>query len=160
MIGCLPTQSLAFLAVFVYATQRNASDCVWMETGLQLYVITSSSSPSAAGASSWLACRNMSNHGRCCEWNVRWFSRCRSLQVDRTRASHTSDQTPEAPWICPTRHTDRTSYSGKPSSFQWQWSIQGGAKNRAILSHCKYSENSVTELRRNIANVFLLTYSL
>ena len=32
MIGCLPTQALAFLAVFVYA--RNASDCVWMEIGL------------------------------------------------------------------------------------------------------------------------------
>jgi len=29
-------------------------------------------------------------------------------------------------------------------------------KNGAILSHCKYSENSTTELRRNIANIFLL----
>ena len=39
--------------------------------------------------------------------------------------------------------------------------IQGGAKNGAILSHCKYSENSMTALRRNIANIFLLsTYSL
>jgi len=26
-------------------------------------------------------------------------------------------------------------------------SVQGGAKNGATLSHCKYSENSVTELR-------------
>jgi len=38
--------------------------------------------------------------------------------------------------------------------------IQVGAKNGVILSHCKYSENSMTELRRNIANIFLLTYSL
>jgi len=30
----------------------------------------------------------------------------------------------------------------------WQC-IQGGAKNGAILSHCKYSENSRSELRRN-----------
>jgi len=28
-------------------------------------------------------------------------------------------------------------------------SVQGGAKNGAILSHCKYSENSMTELRGN-----------
>jgi len=36
MIGCLPTQALAFLAVFVYARNaRNARDCVWMETGLK-----------------------------------------------------------------------------------------------------------------------------
>ena len=27
--------------------------------------------------------------------------------------------------------------------------IQGGAKNGATLSHCKYSENSMTELRGN-----------
>ena len=27
--------------------------------------------------------------------------------------------------------------------------VQGGAKNVAILSHCKYSENSMTELRGN-----------
>ena len=27
--------------------------------------------------------------------------------------------------------------------------IQGGTKNGAILSHCKYSENSMTELRGN-----------
>ena len=27
--------------------------------------------------------------------------------------------------------------------------IQGGAKNGAILSHCKYSENFMTELRGN-----------
>ena len=27
--------------------------------------------------------------------------------------------------------------------------IQGGAKNGAILSHCKYSENSMTDLRGN-----------
>ena len=27
--------------------------------------------------------------------------------------------------------------------------IQGGAKNGASLSHCKYSENSMTELRGN-----------
>ena len=33
-------------------------------------------------------------------------------------------------------------------------------KNGAILSHCKYSENSMTELRRNIANIFLLTQYL
>jgi len=36
------------------------------------------------------------------------------------------------------------------------YSIQGGTKNGGILSHCKYSENSMTELRRNIANIFLL----
>jgi len=27
--------------------------------------------------------------------------------------------------------------------------LQGGAKNGASLSHCKYSENSMTELRGN-----------
>jgi len=27
--------------------------------------------------------------------------------------------------------------------------LQGGAKNGATLSHCKYSENSMTELRGN-----------
>jgi len=27
--------------------------------------------------------------------------------------------------------------------------LQGGAKNGAILSHCKYSDNSMTELRGN-----------
>jgi len=27
--------------------------------------------------------------------------------------------------------------------------IQGGAKNGASLSHCKYSENAMTELRGN-----------
>jgi len=37
--------------------------------------------------------------------------------------------------------------------------LQGGAKNGAILSHCEYSENSITKLRTNIANIFLL-YSL
>jgi len=34
------------------------------------------------------------------------------------------------------------------------------AQKRAILSDCKYSENFMTELRRNIANIFLLPYSL
>ena len=33
-------------------------------------------------------------------------------------------------------------------------------KNYDILSHYKYSENSMTELSRNIAVIFLLTYSL
>jgi len=32
MIGCLPTQALVRLARF--PSKRNASDCVWMETGL------------------------------------------------------------------------------------------------------------------------------
>jgi len=35
--------------------------------------------------------------------------------------------------------------------------LQGDAKNGAILSDCKYSENFMTELRRNIV---LLPYSL
>jgi len=56
-------------------------------------------------------CRNMSNHGRCCVWNVRSFSRCRSLQVDQTKVNHTSDRTPAAPWICPTRHNKYCVYS-------------------------------------------------
>jgi len=36
--------------------------------------------------------------------------------------------------------------------------VQGGAKKGATLSHCKYSENSVTELRGNGA--FLQYYML
>jgi len=33
------------------------------------------------------------------------------------------------------------------------YDVQGGAKkNGAILSHCKYSENSMTELRGNLVN--------
>jgi len=46
----------------------------------------------------------MSNHGRCYVWNVQWSFHCRSLRVDQTRAGHTSDQTPAAPWIYPTTH--------------------------------------------------------
>ena len=36
MIGCLPTQALAFSPVSIQTHARNASDCVWMETGLDL----------------------------------------------------------------------------------------------------------------------------
>jgi len=40
--------------------------------------------------------------------------------------------------------------------------IQDGAKNGAIISHCKYSENYMTELRRNmqIFSCLLTHYSL
>jgi len=38
MIGCLPTQALAFSQVPSKRNARNASDCVWMETGLHLAI--------------------------------------------------------------------------------------------------------------------------
>jgi len=64
--------------------------------------------------------------------------------------------------LCQGRGIPTLSYRGL--EFNWSRStilyIQGGAKNGAILSHCKYSENSMTELRINIANIFLFTCSL
>ena len=38
--------------------------------------------------------------------------------------------------------------------------VQGGAKKQGHPISLQNSENSMTELRRNIANIFLLTYSL
>ena len=41
MIGCLPTLTLAFLAVCVYATHATQSEFVWMETGLKSHIAVS-----------------------------------------------------------------------------------------------------------------------
>jgi len=49
-------------------------------------------------------CRNMSNLGHCCAWNVLLSSRYRTPPMDRTTADRTSDQMLVAPWICPTKH--------------------------------------------------------
>ena len=55
MIGCLPTQALAFSCDFRLRNARNASDCVWMETGLDWWARRKNGIMGKAGATNNLS---------------------------------------------------------------------------------------------------------